>query len=94
VVTRHGLSERRATGLLGVDRSAVRYRRKRKDDAADRELLRALAAERQRSLSLSFYCNPTSLLNDNIPVHQQLADFVLLPITYLDRKLIPTHISL
>jgi len=48
VVTRHGLSERRATGLLGVDRSAVRYRRKRKDDAADRELLRALAAERRR----------------------------------------------
>jgi putative transposase len=31
-----------------VDRSAVRYRRKRKDDAADRELLRALAAERRR----------------------------------------------
>jgi putative transposase len=48
VVGRHGLSERRATGLLGIDRSAVRYRRKRKDDAADRELLRALAAERRR----------------------------------------------
>jgi putative transposase len=31
-----------------VDRSAVRYRRKRKDDAADRQLLRALAAERRR----------------------------------------------
>ena len=31
-----------------MDRSAVRYRRKRKDDAADRELLRALAAERRR----------------------------------------------
>src|SRR6478752_7564042 len=48
VVERHGLSERRATRLLGVDRSAVRYRKKRKDDAADRELLRALAAERRR----------------------------------------------
>jgi putative transposase len=31
-----------------VDRSAVRYRRKRQDDAADRELLRVLAAERRR----------------------------------------------
>jgi putative transposase len=48
VVERHGLSQRRATRLLGVDRSAVRYRRKRKDDAADRELLRRLAAERRR----------------------------------------------
>ena len=43
-----GLSQRRATRLLGVDRSAVRYRKKRKDDAADRELLCALAAERRR----------------------------------------------
>ena len=43
-----GLSQRRAMRLLGVDRSAVRYRKKRKDDAADRELLRALAAERRR----------------------------------------------
>ena len=43
-----GLSERRATRLLEVDRSAARYRKKRKDDAADRELLRALAAERRR----------------------------------------------
>jgi putative transposase len=42
------LSERRATGLLGVDRSGLRYRRRRPDDAADRALLRALAAERRR----------------------------------------------
>jgi putative transposase len=48
VVERHGLSQRRATRLLGVDRSAVRYRKKRQDDTADRELLRALAAERRR----------------------------------------------
>jgi putative transposase len=47
-VEHHGLSQRRATRLLGVDRSAVRYRRKCKDDAADRKLLRALAAERRR----------------------------------------------
>ena len=31
-----------------MDRSAVRYRRKRQDDAADREFLRELAAERRR----------------------------------------------
>ena len=37
-----------ATRLLGVDRSAVRYRKKRQDDTADCELLRALAAERRR----------------------------------------------
>jgi putative transposase len=48
LVSRHGLSERHATGLLGVDRSAVRYHRKRKDDAEDRALLRELAAERRR----------------------------------------------
>src|ERR1700730_16819171 len=48
VVERHGLSQRRATRLLDVDRSAVRYRRKSKDDDADRKLLRALAAERRR----------------------------------------------
>ena len=48
MVAHHGLSERRATGLLGVDRSAVRYRHRRPDDAADRALLRELAAERRR----------------------------------------------
>lgn len=48
VVARHGLSERRAARLLGADRSAVRYRHRRKGDAAERELLRALAAERRR----------------------------------------------
>jgi putative transposase len=44
----HAMSERRATGLLDVDRSAVRYVRKGKDDAAERALLRELAAERRR----------------------------------------------
>jgi len=42
------MSERHATGLLGVDRSAVRYERKRKDDTAERQLLRELACERRR----------------------------------------------
>ena len=48
VVEHSGLSQRRASRLLGVDRSAVRYRRRRKDDAADRELIKTLAAERRR----------------------------------------------
>jgi putative transposase len=48
VVERHGLSQRRATGLLGVDRSTVRYERKRKDDTSERQLLRELASERRR----------------------------------------------
>ena len=42
------MSERRTTRLLGVDRSGLRYRPRRPDDAADRALLRALAAERRR----------------------------------------------
>jgi putative transposase len=42
------LSERRATGLLAVDRSSVRYRRRRASDAAKRQLLKELAAERRR----------------------------------------------
>jgi len=42
------MSERHATGLLEVDRSAVRYVRKRKDDTAERQLLRELAGERRR----------------------------------------------
>src|SRR5258708_18762928 len=48
VIAHHGLSERRATRLLGVDRSGLRYRPRRPDDAADRGLLRTLAAERRR----------------------------------------------
>jgi putative transposase len=42
------LSERRAAGLLKVDRSGLRYQHKRPDDAADRALLRGLAADRRR----------------------------------------------
>ncbi len=44
----HALSERRATGLVNVDRSSVRYVRKGKDDVAARALLKELAAERRR----------------------------------------------
>jgi hypothetical protein len=35
-------------GGLAVDRSAVRYRRKRKEDTAERELLHVPASERRR----------------------------------------------
>jgi putative transposase len=44
----HGLSERRATGLLALDRSTMRYVSKRPDDAPERALLKELAAERRR----------------------------------------------
>ena len=44
----HGISERRACGILGADRSAVRYRHRRGDDAGLRARLRSLAGERRR----------------------------------------------
>ena len=43
-----GMSERRACRIVGADRKSVRYRSTRPDDAALRERLRALAAERRR----------------------------------------------
>jgi putative transposase len=45
---RHGLSQRHACRLVGMDRSTVRYQGKRPDDAALRQRLRELAAERRR----------------------------------------------
>ena len=45
---RHGLSQRRACRLVGIDRSTLRYQRKRPDDSALRQRLRELAAERRR----------------------------------------------
>src|SRR5882724_2549578 len=42
------VSERRACAVLGVDRTSVRYRRGRPDDAAMRIRLRELAAVRRR----------------------------------------------
>src|SRR6185437_9868741 len=44
----HGISERRACSILGADRSALRYRHRRADDAATRTRLKQLAAERRR----------------------------------------------
>ena len=43
----HAVSERRACRIMGADRSTVRYRSVRADDAAIRERLRALSAERR-----------------------------------------------
>ena len=48
VMERHGLSQRRACELVGVDRSTLRYRCRRPEDRALRERLRELAAERRR----------------------------------------------
>lgn len=48
VMERHGLSRRHACRLVGMDRSTVRYQGKRPDDAALRQRLRELAAERRR----------------------------------------------
>ncbi len=44
----HGLSQRHACKLVGLDRSTLRYQRRRPDDAAVRQRLRELAAERRR----------------------------------------------
>ena len=44
----HGMSERRACRVLGVDRTSVRYRATRPADTALRERLRTLAQERRR----------------------------------------------
>jgi putative transposase len=48
VMERHGLSQRRACELVGLDRSTMRYRCRRPEDTAIRERLRELAAERRR----------------------------------------------
>ena len=48
LVTTHRMSERRACRAAGVDRTSVRYRKKRDDDGALRERLKALAYERRR----------------------------------------------
>jgi len=44
----HGVSQRRACQALDVDRSSVRYRTRRPDDAAVRTRLREIAAVRRR----------------------------------------------
>jgi transposase InsO family protein len=44
----HEMSERRACHLVGADRTMIRYRGQRPDDAALRERMRVLAGERRR----------------------------------------------
>jgi len=44
----HDFSERRACSIISADRSAVRYRHRRGDDATARARLKELAAERRR----------------------------------------------
>ncbi|MGH7186521.1 MAG: IS3 family transposase, partial [Pseudomonadota bacterium] len=44
----HGLGQRRACRLVGMDRSSFQYRARRPEDGALRERLRALASERRR----------------------------------------------
>ena len=44
----HQVSQRRACAAMGVDRSTVRYRGRRPDDALTRHRLRQLAASRRR----------------------------------------------
>jgi putative transposase len=48
LVGQYEVSQRRACSVLSVDRSAIRYRSKRPDDAAVRVRLRELAAQRRR----------------------------------------------
>ena len=44
----HEVSQRRACSVLGVDRSSVRYRSVRSDDAELRKAMKAVAIERRR----------------------------------------------
>ena len=44
----HQVSQRRACSVLGVDRSSVRYRSLRPEDADLRKAMKAVAAERRR----------------------------------------------
>ena len=48
VLREHDVSERRACSIVGADRSTIRYRSRRSDDALLRGRLRELATERRR----------------------------------------------
>ena len=52
VVEVHGVSQRRACRVLAVDRSSVRYRGVRPDDAEARAAMKAVAAERLTAAAL------------------------------------------
>ena len=48
VIEQHGLSQRRACRLVGIDHSTLRYRSRRADDSRLRQRLRELAHQRRR----------------------------------------------
>ena len=48
LVETYEMSERRACTVIGADRTSIRYRSRRPDDAALRARMRELAAERRR----------------------------------------------
>ena len=48
VCAQHGVSQRRACEVLSFDRSSMRYRGVRPDDAAIREAMKTVASERRR----------------------------------------------
>ena len=48
VCAQHGVSQRRACQVLSFDRSSMRYRSVRPDDAAIREAMKKVASERRR----------------------------------------------
>ena len=48
VCAQHGVSQRRACEVLSVDRSSMRYRSVRPDDASIREAMKQVASERRR----------------------------------------------
>lgn len=48
VCAQHGVSQRRACEVLSVDRSSMRYRSVRPDDASIREAMKKVASERRR----------------------------------------------
>ena len=58
----HGVSQRRACQALAVDRSSVRYRSVRPDDAEVRTAMKAVASERRRFEAPRF-CRRLQLLS-------------------------------
>ena len=48
MIEQHGLSQRRACRLVGIDHSTLRYQPRRPDDSALRRRLRELAQARRR----------------------------------------------
>ena len=65
----HGVSERRACQVVGLERSVQRYQRKRKDDSVIRKRLCELALERRR---FGFRRLGQMLTRENIHMNRKL----------------------